>query len=295
MASSLRLPDFIGVGPGRTGTTWLHAVLQGYVGLPRIKETHFFDRYYDRGIEWYAKYFRHARPDRPMGEISPCFPSADARERIARHIPGCKIICTLRDPVERTYSVYMTARHHGVIRDVSFGTEFSLTRWVLQSNRYAYHLRAWQSLFGKERVLVTFYDDLLADRQAFLDRICDFIAIPRIPLASVKIPGHAMNSFARAPRHHHLARRALRLRVALKERRRYVTIELLERLGLWEFCFGRGEKFPPLDPKVAARLRESMRPEVEELERITGRDLSAWKYGQPRSRLATAASNATRV
>ena len=55
------------------------------------------------------------------------------------------------------------------------------------------------------------------------------------------------------------------------------AVHLLEVAGVWKFCFGGGEEFAPLDPEVDARLREHFRPEVEALERLIGRDLSAWK------------------
>jgi hypothetical protein len=35
--------------------------------------------------------------------------------------------------------------------------------------------------------------------------------------------------------------------------------------------------YVPLDPQLAHELRLSYRTEIEELERITGRDLSSWK------------------
>jgi len=101
-ARELRLPDFVGVGPGRTGTTWLHEVLKGHVNLPAgIKETDFFTTNYNKGIEWYADHFRDADRIRPTGEINPYFGFPEAAERIAIHIPRCKIICTFRNPVER--------------------------------------------------------------------------------------------------------------------------------------------------------------------------------------------------
>ena len=107
-----RLPDFIAVGPPRTATTWLHEVLQGHVCLPADrKETDFFTRFYDRGLDWYADYFRHCEGGIPVGELSPMyFASPPARERIARHLPECKIIVSLRDPVERAYSNYRMLR-----------------------------------------------------------------------------------------------------------------------------------------------------------------------------------------
>ena len=49
-----RLPRFLLVGPPRTGTTWLHGVLYHRACLPeRTKETHFFDMFYHKGLDWY--------------------------------------------------------------------------------------------------------------------------------------------------------------------------------------------------------------------------------------------------
>ena len=87
----LRLPDFIGIGPPRTGTTWLHQVLaNGHVGVPRrIKELHFFDKHYSRGFEWYAGHFSQYSEQTRIGEITPdYFRSQEARARMARDIPG---------------------------------------------------------------------------------------------------------------------------------------------------------------------------------------------------------------
>src|SRR5438046_10530825 len=78
---SLRLPDFLCVGPGRTGTTWLHAVLSGHVGLPRgVKETRFWGQHYDRGVEWYADHFGGCDPELPIGEACPYFATIGARD-----------------------------------------------------------------------------------------------------------------------------------------------------------------------------------------------------------------------
>ena len=37
------------------------------------------------------------------------------------------------------------------------------------------------------------------------------------------------------------------------------------------------EDFPPLSPESADEIRAMMLPETEELEQLTGRDLSRWK------------------
>src|SRR5882724_7339456 len=46
------LPSFFVIGPPRTGTSWLHEVLSKRASLSHpTKETRFFDRYFDRGLE----------------------------------------------------------------------------------------------------------------------------------------------------------------------------------------------------------------------------------------------------
>ena len=113
-AAGMRLPDFIAIGPPRTGTTWLYRALGGHVGLPRdTKETDFFSTYYAKGMEWYLDFFRDCALELPMGELSPnYFAAPEAPERIARHLPHCRIVCTLRDPVDRMYSFYQIGRAH---------------------------------------------------------------------------------------------------------------------------------------------------------------------------------------
>jgi len=46
---------------------------------------------------------------------------------------------------------------------------------------------------------------------------------------------------------------------------------------VWEFCAGGGEEFGPIDPALEASLRAYFRPDVEVLEQLLQRDLSAWK------------------
>jgi hypothetical protein len=63
----------------------------------------------------------------------------------------------------------------------------------------------------------------------------------------------------------------------LRGQQAYRVVSLLERLGVWEFCGGRGEPFPNLTPEQDARLRERFLPEIEALEEMLMIDLSAWK------------------
>jgi hypothetical protein len=280
-ATALRLPDFIHVGPPRTGTTWLHQVLTGHVGLPADKETLFFEVNYNRGIKWYADLFRDFPLSMRLGELGPTyFSNTVARDRIREHRPDCKIICTFREPAARLYSMYRLLRAQGRPVEDSFDAYWRvLVACGLDFCGYATHLRRWQEAFGEDRVLILLYEDLSADPQGYLDRVCDFIGIPLVALASSTVGKSkvysagevATKSSSTVKRtadaiywlRRHGAARWMRLgsntRVSRLIRRVFV------------------EEFELLSPASAEEVRHMMLPETEALEQMTGRDLSSWK------------------
>jgi hypothetical protein len=64
-------------------------------------------------------------------------------------------------------------------------------------------------------------------------------------------------------------------------------VDLAKRLGLSKFLFSGGRNFERLRPETAARLREFFRPEVDALEEMLQRDLSAWKGTAPAPHLVS--------
>ncbi|CAM3980872.1 sulfotransferase [Nocardiopsis rhodophaea] len=119
------LPTFLIVGAQRCGTTSLFKALIQHphvVGPVLRKGVHYFDTSYDRGEDWYRGHFptraaTRARGDRPrveVGESSPYYLFHPlAAERIARDLPGVRVIVLLRDPVERAYSAHSHERARG--------------------------------------------------------------------------------------------------------------------------------------------------------------------------------------
>ena len=283
------LPDFLGIGPARTGTTWLHEKLLGHVDLPRdIKETKFFERYHSRGVEWYASLFKHARGDRPIAEICPYLAGPRAPEWIAEIIPNCKFIVTLRDPVDRMYSHYKMMRGYAFTR-LPVEEALQKDRFLAQGSLYARNLERWFSFFPRDQFLITLYDDLRRQPQAYLDSITDFVGAARISLAGPE-RREVINSFDRAPRNFKIAQNARHLRIMLRERDWNRTATLLARLGVWGWCAGGGEKFPPLSADQDAHFRAMYLPEVEALEKLLGFDLSVWKTARPRAEATPAQS-----
>lgn len=167
--------DFIGIGPMRAGTSWLHHALSLHPGvsLPREKETFYFDRYFERGPAWYAAHFDAENPRAMRGEIGASyFSSEEALDRIHDVSPNAKLIVSLRDPVERAFSTFI---HLSKYQRLPHELERALKAepLILDSGRYSLHLPRWEARFGAERVylfhLESAIDRPLAEVNALLD------------------------------------------------------------------------------------------------------------------------------
>lgn len=103
----LRLPDFLGIGAQKAGSTWLHAnlVLHPQLYLPEAKELHYFDWYRTPTLRRYAEEFRPAGC-LMAGEITPGYSALSRRRirRVHRLLPRAKVLLLLRDPIERAWS-----------------------------------------------------------------------------------------------------------------------------------------------------------------------------------------------
>jgi hypothetical protein len=270
--------DFVAVGPARTATTWLHNVLRPHANLPaRAKETRFFDQYSKRGPQWYSAQFGERRSGLPVGEVAPTyFHSGLVRDRIKRLAPNARVVCTLRDPVDRLYSLYRYKRSRASFR-WSFEQAVIRDREMVESSHYVKHLTAWTEAFGPSNVLVILYDDINREPQACIDRICEFIGVRPFVLDKTQLSRVNASDQVAAPRSYLLARAMVIAGTAFGAIGSTTAFRLAKRSGVKRLLIGNGAELPPLDSAFAAELRSRLTPEVARLEEIIGRDLSAWK------------------
>lgn len=112
-----RLPDFLVIGAQKSGTTSLYAYLTSHpqVRRARTKEVHYFDRHYERGLNWYRSHFPLGGGGGELtGEATPAYlfyPPAPARAKAT--VPTARLIAVLRNPVERAYSHWNHERAKG--------------------------------------------------------------------------------------------------------------------------------------------------------------------------------------
>lgn len=217
-ATSRLLPGFLIVGAQRCGTTSLYRALAQHPLLLKPvlhKGAHYFDAAYDRGLPWYRGHFpltaRAARLQRRHGGHPLAFESSPyylfhplAGERIARDLPGVKLIVLVRDPVERAHSAHAHELARGFEREPDFERALALeeTRLLgaeqllreepharhhahrhhayLARGRYAEQLDRLEPLFGRDRLLVLDSHRFFTQPERLYQRVLDFLDVPRM-------------------------------------------------------------------------------------------------------------------
>lgn len=280
-----RVPNFLFIGPDKAGSTWLYEALRNHrkVYLSPVKELFFFDRFYDKGWSWYAKYFSGAKEEHQIvGEICHDYLfSPLACQRIAHDLPDVKLMVCLREPAQRAFSEYLYLLKVGLL-NCDFETALTKCDELIDNGRYFKHLSQYLAHFHREQVFAAAFDDLVSNPQAYFDGVCSFLEIERIQLSE------------------ELKRMAL---PAAKPRFRYAAS--LGRMIGWQmrtFGFPRfvgmvkespllskvlyssyrnGEK-PSMPPNARRHLQTVFSPEIEKLDAMLGTDFFArWGYRLP--------------
>lgn len=175
------LPHFICIGSQRAGTTWLHNCLDEHpeVFVPPAKELHFFDRFYDTGLDNYKANFStdKVKGKKTWGELTPnYYQEPGALERIKHDVPEVKIIYILREPVARAFSQYQLYAQ-GQFAGMTFENVIVKKPVVVDLSMQGKHLQRVYSLFDPSQVLVLFYDELTEQPQTLLKKVYHFIGV----------------------------------------------------------------------------------------------------------------------
>ena len=277
-----RLPNFVYIGPDKAGSSWLHAALLHHpqVHLSEAKDLYFFDRFYDRGPQWYAGQFRGSEPQHlAVGEVCPDYlASPEAPSRMHDVIPDAKLVATLRDPATRAFSSYLYMRKHGE----GAGTfREALTSFpdLLEHGRYGTQLRRFGEFYGPDKLFVGLFDDLRDDPQGFLDGLTDWLGLARNPLPEGDLEAKLPASRARLPLLAWLVRRAAdftRTHDGAKIVGKIKRSPLVHRLLYTPL----GDEAPVLSDEDRDTVRAALLDEVVEAEQLTGLPLRQ-RWGWP--------------
>lgn len=272
----LVLPTFLVIGAMRSGTTALSAYLRAHpeVFVSRQKELNFFDTYFDRGIEWYAKWFEDAKGFAAVGEATPSYMYAEeAGARMGSVLPDAKLVVMLRNPVDRAYSHFWLNRSRG-LEDLEFaqaieaeprrlaegGWKARFGKSYLDRGRYLPQLRRVCEYYPRSALHVALFEDLSREPLTTFASICRFIGVddtvvpPRLGQAQGGYRVHRSKLLHRASkRFPETMRRTVRK---------------------WN---SRPSSYPAMDADIRAELLSRFARENKALEVWLGMDLSAWQ------------------
>ncbi|HEX6929449.1 MAG TPA: sulfotransferase [Gammaproteobacteria bacterium] len=290
-----RLANFVVIGAPKAGTTALYFYLAEHpaILMSPLKETNYFaygtdaagqllygnskiHRFRVRTPEAYAALFVNAGNTSAIGEASPIYlecPQAPMRIRDA--LPGAKIICGLRNPVDRAYSDYlMYLRQFGhrfdPARDLSVSARWAHpdSHWMSVS-RYHESLQRYFDAFPRERIHMFLFDDLvrnpagvMRDIYRFLDVDAEFTPDFDTPYNTGGLPSSPLLEGI-------FNRRSVRNLVEPLVPKRAMN-------GLRRLRASNLRKAPELPLELRSRLIDNFRDDITRTSTLIGRNLENW-------------------
>lgn len=277
--SSRTMPNFIGVGTLKSATTWLHLQLLDHpdVYVPKYrKEIDYFNVNFSRGHKWYEDFFPEAEERdkfKAIGEISPRYlADLSALQRI--HDFGVpRVLMILREPVQRAYSEYNHYKRYGskesfssIIRDPKHG--------IMRRSMYSYGVKRCFDLFGRDNVLVLFFEEVKQDNTKALNRVANFLGIDENGFGN-SVDTTANRGFV--PRFPALTRFVYATDSFLRERNLDVVVEKAKRLGARRVIEMLGRKPNPLSRTDRAYLKKFFAHDIKKLEALLEIEITYWR------------------
>jgi hypothetical protein len=270
-----RLPTFVIIGAPRSGTTSLAYSLSQHPEVfvtMQVKELHFFDTNFDRGLDWYREQFSGPDADaaKAAGEATPTYMyDEEAMSRMAETVPDAKLVAILRNPVDRAYSHYWMNRSLGredLLFPVAIETEAERLAGgdprmrrrygYVERGRYVRYLKAVTARLPANQLHVMITEEFDHDPPGQWKALCSFLGAD--PSFTPPDLGRNVNA--------HADFRSLRLRLASK-RWPGPLRNLVGKVNRREI------QYPEMDSKIRAQLEGELADDNGRLAAWLGRSL----------------------
>ncbi len=303
-----KLPNFLVIGAGKSGTTALYEYLNSHpeVFMSPIKETNFFAlegeqlvnpeddpdqmKHYPWSVTQYSDYQDLFKPatEPAIGEVSPMYLySEKAAQNIKKRLPDAKIIVILRQPVERLYSRYLhlAREDRRPTNDFSDALDKESIWWkrndLVTEGFYYCHLHKYYRLFPKEQIKVILYEDFRSDPEAVLRDLYEFIGVSstyRAPTsAEYNVSGFIVNK-----KLDKLIGQNSILKAYIKSLFPDLFGQLSKNSKVKAFVTKLRKKNmhkPAISKELKARMNaEIYKADIDNLQRLINRNLSHWQF-----------------
>ena len=295
----MKRPDLFIVGAFKAGTTALYEYLrvhpQVFMSVP--KEPMYFGadltpRYRRMTEDEYLALFKGAADEQRAGEASPWYLySTLAPREILDFSPSSQALVLLRNPVDVMYAQHSQLVFNQREDLADFGAALAAEEdrragrripsdalrpealYYRHSVRFADQLRHWFDVFGRDRIHVIVFDDLVADPRAVYRATLEFLGVD--PNYEVDLSVYNPNRRARSGAVQRMIFAPPRPLRALfgKLRALPVAHRLRDRLVS---ANSRKAARAEMDSDLRRSLTAEFAPQVADLGELIGRDLSAW-------------------
>ena len=286
-------PNLFIVGAPKAGTSSIYAYLTNIPGIfmSPIKEPNFFSIKTIaaespvkpiRNTLKYLSLFKKVKDEKIIGEASPSYLSdPEAPKLIHKTVPNARIIISLRDPVERTFSYYLMFVRLGLMKE-TFHEELEKSMKLvrayntrslrLETGLYAEDVQRYLDIFGPKQVKIVIFEEFVKNPKKTMHEILLFLDI----IEDLKdFKGEAYNKFA-------IARGPI-AQFILRDKTIRGTLERIippsSRRLLREKLLVKNEKKPEMTQTDRDVLKKIFNEDVTKLQKILGRELP-WKNFQ---------------
>lgn len=207
MNKKVKLPNFIIIGPPKSGTTSLYNYLKQHpdIYLPETKELHYFTYEFlkenangpgDRDVlprlcstyQEYENNYLHVNDEKAIGEISPSyFYYAHVSERIIRELGSVKILMILRNPVQKAFSQYVhmvsekretLTFYEALMEERKRAALHWLDIWrYAESTLYADRIKKYIEVFGRDNVKVLLFEEMVNSPDTFMSDLYTYLGV----------------------------------------------------------------------------------------------------------------------
>jgi len=201
-------PNFFIVGAPKAGTTAIFSYLNQHpqIYMSTRKEPHYFSiknvsdndlrKKPIRNKKKYLSLFKNVKNEKIVGEASTSYlADPEAPKLIKKIIPDAKILISIRDPTDRTFSAYLMKRNSGLMEPtfheqihLELKQEIDLKKpnCTLKDGFYSESISRYLNIFGSNQIKVIIFEEWITDPEKTIEEIIKFLKID-IPIVQYKI------------------------------------------------------------------------------------------------------------
>ena len=144
----------------------------------------------------YQALFKGARDQKAIGEASPIYlRDPQSPNLIKRLVENPKIIISLRNPIERAYSLYLLRVSNGATYSFSEAITTAMNfrgddykARIINGGMYYEQVKRYIDTFGKDNVKIVIFEEFVKNPQKIVQQLIDFLKVDAKSPETVNLP-----------------------------------------------------------------------------------------------------------